>query len=239
MTEPSESPTVVLLHGLLCDASVWTHQVGALTVAGYPVVVPSLRGFDSFDAMADAALATADGPLVVVGHSMGGRVAFEIMRRAPQRVVALCVLDTGVHPVGDGEPAKRQRLVDRARADGIEAMAAEWLPPMVHPDRHRDPVMAEMMAMVTAYDLADYEGQIRALLGRSDAAPVLPTIAVPTLVIVGRDDAWSTPAQHEAFVSLIPDADLDVVADAGHMVTVEQPEVVSALLVDWLSEVFS
>ncbi len=164
--------------------------------------------------MAASAIATIDAPFHVVGHSMGGRVAFEIVDMAPEQVASLVVLDTGVHPVAEGEPAKRQALIDRARANGVSTLAQTWLPPMVHPDRHADhSIMDPMAAMVSSYTIDDYVGQVTALLGRRDLRALLPTITCPTLVVCGQQDAWSTVEQHEALAERIPDARLEIVED--------------------------
>lgn len=226
-----------LIHGLMCDETVWAHQQAALADE-FHVMVPDLRDFDSLEGMARSVLALAPPRVHLVGHSMGGRVAWEVVRLAPERVRSLVVLDTGVHPVAEAEPAMRQRLVDLADSGGMEAVVEEWLPPMLHPERRDDRELVEpLRAMVTGYRIDQFKGQIRALLGRHDATLLLPTISCPTLVICGRQDGFSPLARHEEFAALIPGAELAVVEDAGHFVTVEQPEAVTALLVDWLARV--
>lgn len=229
--------TVILLHGLMCDRTVWAHQRAALAVDN-DVMIPDLRDFDSLEAMARSVLALAPPRFHLVGHSMGGRVAWEVIRMAPDRVDSLVVLDTGIHPLAEDEPAMRQRLVDLADSSGMEAVAEVWLPPMLHPDRRGDrELMQPLVAMVSGYGVDQFKGQIRALLGRHDANPVLPTISCPTLVVCGRQDGFSPLVRHEDFAALIPGAELAVVEDAGHMVTVEQPEAVTDLLVEWVSRV--
>ncbi len=229
--------TVILLHGLMCDETVWADQRAALS-ADYQVMVPDLRDFDSLEVMARAVLDAAPSQAHVVGHSMGGRVAWEIVRLAPARLRSLVVLDTGVHPVAEGEPEVRQRFLDLADLGGMEAVVDAWLPPMLHPDRRNDQeLVGPLRAMVTGYRADQFKGQIRALLERNDATPLLPSMACPTLVICGRQDGFSTLARHEEFSALIPGAELAVVENAGHMVTVEQPEAITALLVDWLARI--
>jgi pimeloyl-ACP methyl ester carboxylesterase len=120
----------------------------------------------------------------------------------------------------------------------MDALADAWLPPMVHPDRRTDDgFMAPLRDMIRRSDPARHARQITALLNRPDARPLLATITVPTLVVVGRQDEWSPVGQHERLASAVPGARLEVVENSGHMVTVEQPEVVSSLLVDWLSDI--
>ncbi len=116
------------------------------------------------------------------------------------------------------------------------ALADAWLPPMVHPDRRGDEsLMAPLREMVGRSDRGRHARQITALLRRPDATPLLGTITVPTLVVVGRQDEWSPVDQHEDIARRIPGAVLEVVEGAGHFVTVEQPDAVAALLVDWVT----
>ena len=230
---------VLALPGLLCDDLVWATQARALRAIA-DVTIADLSRPDDLAEMADAALAAMDGrtdePIDVVGHSMGGRVAFEIWRRAPERVASLVVLDTGVHPAGPDESRLRQPMLDKAATGGMRALADAWLPPMVHPDRRSDAeFMQPLREMVLRATPEQHARQIRALLHRPDATPLLGTITVPTLVVVGRQDEWSPVAQHERIAESIAGSRLEVIEESGHMVTLEQPDIVSAMLADWLS----
>jgi len=161
------------------------------------------------------------------------------MRLAPQRVERLALLDTGTHPLAAGEAGEKERagrlaLLKIAQAQGMRVMAQEWAKGMVHPDRIGGPIFEEVLAMFDRGSAAQYAAQINALLNRLDAAPLLPGISCPTLVLTGRQDAWSGPAQHEAMAAAIPGAQLVIVEDSGHMTTMEQPQAVSAALAGWL-----
>ena len=225
---------IVLVPGLLCDASIWAAQRDALAGVA-DVVVADCTTQDTLEAMAGAALALRPGPLIVIGHSMGARVALEMVRAAPDRIARLGLLDTGTHPRQDGEAERRQVLVDLAFARGMDALADRWLPPMVHEDRVADvALMSGLRAMVRRASPAQHGRQIRALLDRPEVHALLPTIACPTLVMVGRQDRWSPLAQHEAIAAAIPGAELVVIEHSGHMAPVEQPEAVSHALVAWL-----
>jgi pimeloyl-ACP methyl ester carboxylesterase len=233
------SPTpVVYLPGLLCDAAVWTPQIAAL---GRSATVVAYGEADSLGAMAELALAAAPpGRFALAGHSMGGRVAFEVMRRAPERVERLALLDTGCHPLAAGEAGKteragRLRLLELARREGLRPMAAEWARGMVHPQRLGGLVFDAVLDMFERRSADVFAAQIRALLNRPDAAPLLPAIACPTLVLTGEQDAWSPPATHRAMHEAIPGSRLVVVPDCGHMSTLEQPAAVTAALAAWLA----
>ncbi len=166
-------PALVLIPGLLCDELVWQHQVRHFA-GSHDVIVPMLDGFDSIPAMAASVLALAPGRFSLAGHSLGGRIALEVVRQDAARVEALALLDTGVHPCTPGEPARRQELLALACTRGMDAVAREWLPPMVHPDRRADRgFMAPLEAMVERRTPATFRNQVTALLERPDAAPVL------------------------------------------------------------------
>jgi pimeloyl-ACP methyl ester carboxylesterase len=227
---------IYLLPGLLCDGIVWQFQAEALTADGYEVRIPDFRFFDSLNVMAQAVLADAPSRFAVAGHSMGGRVALEIIRQRPDRVDRLALLDTGTHGAQSGEAAKRQILVDLAKAEGMTALAARWLPPMVHPDRLEDPdFMAVLTAMVERMSPAIYEGQVRALLNRPDARPGLSRIGCPVMLGVGRQDGWSPPAQHQVMADAIPQAKLEIFEESGHMAPMEAPVAVTQALRRWLA----
>lgn len=231
--------TLMLLPGLNCDAAVWAPQVAALRGQAH-CVVPAWGLHDSLTAMARQVLDEAPTErFSMAGHSMGGRVALEVMRLAPQRVERLALLDTGTHPLAAGEAGEKERagrmaLLKIAQAQGMRVMAQEWAKGMVHPDRIGGPIFEEVLAMFDRGSATQYAAQINALLNRFDAAPLLPGITCPTLVLTGRQDAWSGPAQHEAMAAAIPGAQLVIVEDSGHMSTMEQPQTVSAALAQWL-----
>jgi pimeloyl-ACP methyl ester carboxylesterase len=227
--------TLLLLPGLLCDSYTFAAQRDALS-SGIDVVVPLFWGLDRLEDMAELALDSATGKLAVLGFSMGGRVAMEMWRQAPDRIARIGLMDTGTHPVRPGEPEKRQELIDLAYREGMAALAKTWLPPMVHPDRVNDPTLIDPLTeMVCRATPEIHEKQLQAQLRRPDTAPLLPTINVPSLVVVGRQDAWSTLPQHEAMAALIPGARLVVIEDSGHFVPVEQPEALTGAIRGWLA----
>lgn len=225
---------LLLLSGLNCDATVWTEIARELADVA-DVQTLSFPGYSSIGAMAEHALATVAGPFAVAGHSMGGRVALEIVRRAPERVTGLALLNTGVHAVRAGEADSRGRLVRLAQAEGMRALAAEWLPPMMGaaPARVAE-LMPRLTAMVERMTPDGFAAQITALLTRPDAAPVLSTLRVPTLLVSGTADTWSPLSQHAAMQARIPQATLVAIEDAGHMAPVEQPAAVAHALRAWL-----
>jgi pimeloyl-ACP methyl ester carboxylesterase len=231
--------TLVLLPGLMCDAAVWAPQVDALA-AQARCHVPDFGTAASLGAMAERVLAGAPaGPFALAGHSMGGRVAFEVLRRAPERVERLALLDTSYHPLADGEVGAAERrgrlgLLELARREGMRTMAREWALGMVHPDRHASPVFEAVLDMIERSSPAVFAAQIEALLARPDATALLGTIACPTLLLCGREDGWSPPSRHRFMHERIAGSTLVVVERCGHMSTLERPEAVSDALSAWL-----
>jgi len=230
----SDKPTVLLVPGLLCDETVWQSTLAALE-GECDVRVADLSTQDNLTVMAEDLLAATPGALCVIGHSMGARVAMEMARLAPDRVVRLALLDTGIHPLKEGEPEKRAEIVAFAHENGMSALAERWLPGMVHPDRHGDAdLMGALKRMVEAKNPALHERQIKALVNRPDASAYLGEIACPTLLLVGRQDAWSPVSQHEDMRRLLPDSRLAIIEDAGHFAPVERPDEVAKILRDWV-----
>lgn len=228
--------TLLLLSGLLCDETVWT-EVAERLVDVARVETISFPGFGSIGEMAEYALGRASGRFAIAGHSMGGRVALEMVRRSPERVTGLALLNTGVHPVRAGEAESRGRLVRIARAEGMRALADEWLPPMMGAPADRVAELTpRLLAMIERATPDSFAAQVAALLARPDAEAVLATIRVPTLLMSGTADAWSPLAQHEAMRARIPQARLVAIEDAGHMAPVEQPAAVAHALRRWLAE---
>src|SRR5258706_15682876 len=142
------APTLIMVPGFLCDESVWEAQQAVLERRGVTVVVPEHGLLDSLGAMAETILARAAPRFAIAGHSMGGRVALEVYRRAPQRVSHLALLDTGCLPLPAGPAGERERqarmaLLALARRQGMRAMASRWVQTMVHPAHARDRILID------------------------------------------------------------------------------------------------
>lgn len=233
------SKTLLLLPGLLCDDAVWASQVRDLSDR-FRCEVPDYRSLTSIAAMAHHVLATAPtATFALAGHSMGGRVAFEVMRLAPQRVERLALLDTSYPPLAQGvdgqhERSRRMALLAIAREKGMRVMGRAWAAGMVHPTRLDAPLFASILDMIERNTSDMFAAQIEALLGRPDAGRELPKIKCPTLVLCGRDDTWSPLQRHEEMHAAIPRSRLVVIEQCGHMCTLEQPVAVSNAFRDWL-----
>lgn len=232
---------LLLVPGLMCDHTVWEPLLPALAQHAQPLVVDH-GDADNLSRMAERLLAQAPAQFALAGHSMGGRVALEVLRLAPQRVLRVALLDTGYlaragGAAGQEEARKRQALLELARTKGVRVMAQAWVQGMVHPARLNDArLIADIIDMFERKTADIFERQIRALLDRPDATPVLQRVAVPTLVLCGREDSWAPVSQHQELAALIPEghARLQVVAQCGHMSTMEQPDAVAEAMRAWL-----
>jgi len=234
------SPTLILVPGLMCDAALWA-PLQPLLPAGLACQVVDHGSADSIAQMAQQLLATAPPTFALAGHSMGGRVALEVLRLAPQRVRGLALLDTGYQArpagaAGEEEARKRQALLELARREGVRTMAREWVRGMVHPARRGDcPLLEAILAMFERKSADIFERQITALLARPDATPVLSGLRVPALVLCGRQDSWAPLSQHQEMAALMPRQPLlHVVEEAGHMSPMERPGAVVQALLEWL-----
>ena len=229
----------MLLPGLMCGDAFWQ----ALP-AGLPETVRcqtvDYGDADSLTAMAQVVLAAAPPTFALAGHSMGGRVALEVVRLAPARVEKLILMDTGYlarapGEKGETEKAGRMALVDIAHKQGVRAMCAEWVKGMVHPARLTDAALLEAITVMFAQKSADrFSRQQKALLDRPDASDVLASLNMPCLILCGRQDGWSDVAQHEAMNALVPHSQMRVIEDAGHMVLMERPEATAAVIREFL-----
>lgn len=228
-------PTLILVPGLLCDSLVWKHQLTAFA-STHELVVPELSDFTSLTAMANAVLAAAPASFALAGHSLGGRIALEVVRQGAARVTHLALMDTGVGPPSPSERQSRMELVVLGETRGLAAVAERWLPPMLHPARRQDAAfLAPLEAMVSGRSATSFRRQQEALLARPDARPVLAQVHCPTLVLTGREDEWSPPEQHEAIAAAIPGSRLVIVPEAGHFAPLEQPAAVTQALRELLA----
>lgn len=229
--------TLVLIPGLLSDSSVW-RPLAEAAKARMRIHDADVTRDASIPAMATRILAEAEGDLIAVGHSMGGRVAMEMARQAPQRIRGLVLANTGYQPRRDGEEARRQEMIDLGNRD-IEALADQWLPPMLDPARTKDTELLDRLkAMVLRAGSAVHARQIRALLDRPDAGAYMADLHCPILLVAARQDGWSPIAQHGEIAEAAPDTELVVVENAGHFAPVERPDDVVAAVCDWLDRRF-
>lgn len=229
-------PNILLLPGLLNDASVFTEQVAALSTVAI-VEVGDLTIAESITDLAASVLKLASAKrFVLLGLSLGGYVAFEIMRQAPERVAGLVLMDTTARPDTPEASAKREALIKLAATDFNE-VTEQLLPLLAHPDRMNLPaVRGVIQSMASGLGKEVFERQQRAIMGRPDSRPTLKSIACPTLVICGQDDQITPPELATEIANGIKHAKLELIAQCGHLATLDQPELVCDLLLDWIKD---
>ncbi len=224
---------LLLLPGLLCDAALWAPVLPGLGELVEPMV-PDLTRDATVADMAARALAAAPATFALVGLSMGGYVALEILRQAPGRVQRLALFDTSARPDTPEQSRRRRGLIGLAQTGRFKGVTPRLLPQLVH-TRHQDgPLAAEVMAMADRVGRDGFLRQQAAILGRPDSRPLLPGLRMPVLVGVGAEDILTPPHLAEEMAALIPGARLALIADSGHLPPMEQPAAVVALLRCWL-----
>lgn len=225
---------LVFLPGLLCDAELWQAQADALADIADPFIA-DLTQDESLADMAHRVLAQAPAQFALAGLSMGGYVAFEILRQAPQRVTRLALFDTSATPDDAQRVAQRQAGVASLGSGRFAGVTNRLLPRLVHASHVQGPVGETLKAMAARVGDAAFLRQQQAILGRPDFRPVLATIHVPTLVAVGDSDVLTPVAESRLIQQGIAGATLHVFTDCGHLPALEQPDNTSRLLRDWLT----
>ena len=233
MSEPRAE--LLLLPGLTNDARVWQGVAERLADVAR-VQVADLTTRDTMTELAQDVLAKAPPRFAVAGLSMGGYCALEIVARAPERVVALGLVDTSARPDTPEGRANRERQIDRAPAE-LAAIVDELLPKWVHPSRLADPAVAGVVrAMARDHGPDAFTRQQRAIMSRADSRPRLAAIRCPTVVVCGREDALLPLEVHEEMARGIAGATLRVIDGCGHLAPLERPVEVAAALRELLDK---
>lgn len=225
---------VVLVPGLNCSARLYAEQIPALWQFG-PVTVADHRRDDSIAAIARRILADAPPRFALAGLSMGGYIAFEIVRQAAERVAKLALLDTGAGAEAPERTAQRKPLIALAQQGRFAEITEDQFPLLVARSRHGDAALKALVRAMNEETGPDaYCRQQQAIMGRADSRPGLGAIACPTLVLVGHDDQLTPPALARDMAGGIRGARLVVVPECGHLSTMERPQAVTQALLDWM-----
>lgn len=220
---------IVLITGQLLTDAVWQPLIDAWP--DREVIVADNRHDDTIDGFAARLLDQAPPRFVLIGHAMGGFVAFEVMRRAPERVAKLVLISTLASADGPAQTARRQGYIDLVEAGRFADVVEERIPILFPESRRGDERLLGLARRMAAETGAEtFLAQQRAIMAREDSRPKLGEIAVPTLVVWGAEDGITSRAHQDEIVSLIDGAQLAVIPGAGHLVTIEAPEVVVPLL---------
>lgn len=224
--------------GLMNDERVWMHQQVALA-PDREVRIADITAYSSVREMAAAALANAPGPrFALAGFSLGGYVALEMLRQAPERIAALALVSTGPRDDTPESTDMRRRMLAIVGTEpaNFGAVVTSFLPRAIHPSRMQD---AELIALFTDMAIAvgvdGFVRQQQAAMLRVDSRPMLPDIGCPVLVVCGREDQTTPLALSEEMAAMIPGARLAIIEACGHMTPLERPDELTQAMVEWLS----
>lgn len=226
--------TLILIPGLGNTPRLYEPQIAALSKS-YNIVAADHTQDDSVEAIAARLLKEAPERFALAGLSMGGYVALEVMRQAPERVERLALLDTSARPDTPEASQDRKGLIALAEAGRLDEVFEKLWPRLVSPNRRGDTSLKNTLAaMLRETGPEAFVRQQRAIMGRPDSRPTLPGIEIPTLVLVGEADLITPPDIAREIAERIEWASLVVVPEAGHLSTLEQPERVTHAMTLWL-----
>jgi pimeloyl-ACP methyl ester carboxylesterase len=230
----SEALPVVLIPGLLASARMYAAQVPQLWRAG-PVMIADHTRDDSMSGIARRILAAAPARFALVGLSMGGYIAFELLRQAPQRIAKVALLDTTARADAPEQTAMRRAQMTLASQGRLAEVVEQQFPRLVHRARRNDAALRQVFTLMAEdVGVAGFIRQQTAIMGRPDSRPTLGSIRCPVLVLVGEGDELTPPERAAEIAAGIPAAQLMTVPQCGHMSTLEQPEEVARALLEWL-----
>lgn len=227
---------LALLPGLLNDDALWQHQIASLSEKAHPWIA-DFTSQDSMAAMAAHVLDAMPERFALCGLSMGGYVAFEIMRQAPERVERLALLNTQARSDPPEIRQRRKDMMQLAEKGEFKGVTQRLLPQLVHPDRVETPEVGDaVLAMAARVGKEAFLRQQRAILGRADSLPTLAHIACPTLVLCGEHDLLTPPDRHLEMAAGIANAKFVKLPDCGHLAPLERPQDTTAALLQWLQQ---
>ncbi|MFL6587853.1 MAG: alpha/beta fold hydrolase [Luteimonas sp.] len=231
----SDRTSLLLLPGLLCTDRLWQAQIKALDDVADAQVADLTRD-DSVGAMAQRVLGDAPPRFALAALSMGGYVAFEILRRAPERVTRLALVATSARPDSPERAAQRRRGIDAIGRGRFVGVTRQLLPSLVHPSHVDGPTGEIVQSMASEVGANGYLRQQAAILGRPDSESVLASIEVPTLIVVGEEDRLTPPVEAEAMHAGIAGSTLHRLEMCGHLPPLERSDEMSNLMRAWLAD---
>ncbi|MDQ2089233.1 alpha/beta fold hydrolase [Marimonas arenosa] len=232
------SEALVLVPGMMCDARLYGPQIEALSREMNVMVACATRG-ERIEEIASDILMGLPQKFALAGLSMGGIIAMEILRRAPERVTRLCLMDTNPLAETPQSAAAYEPMIVGVKAGKLDEVMRGFLKPdYLAPGAKRMEVLAQMLEMAQALGPQVFLRQVRALQRRRDQQSTLRKCKVPALVLCGAHDGLTPPKRHTFMAELIPYARLEILEEAGHVPTLEAPEIVTGLLREWMTQPF-
>ena len=244
--EVGKGPAVILVHGFPLDGAMWSGVARALSTR-FHVFKPDLPGRGDGPAAApasveghadflEALLGQIDGPVGIAGFSLGGYIALALMKRRPEKVGALALVDTRASADDDAGRAKRDETIAAVRANGVAPLAETMPAKLLSPESlGRADLVERVRRIISRQKPETIEADLLAMRDRPDSAQFLAEIAVPSIVVVGERDVLTPPADSEAMAAAIPNARLAIIPGAGHLTPMERPKAVAEALGDFFA----
>jgi pimeloyl-ACP methyl ester carboxylesterase len=226
--------TLILIPGLICDDAVWRYTAEHLAEIADCVIVPADKADTMQQMAADVLTSLPAGRVAVAGFSMGGYVATEMLRQAPERIERLALLDTSSRIDPPDKADGRRRTIADCEQGRFDDVIEKFVPLLLHPDRMADPLADTVRQMGHRVGAETFARRHRAMLTRSAPRDVLESFAGPVRVIMGRDDQLTSLEEHSELADWPQRGRLSIVEDCGHMPPLERPQAATALLRDWL-----
>jgi pimeloyl-ACP methyl ester carboxylesterase len=225
---------LLLVPGLGCSARLYSPQIDALWRFG-PVTVADHTRDETMEAIARRILKDAPPRFALGGLSMGGFIAFAMLRLAPERIDRVALLDTNARADVPERSAEREKFIAMAQAGKFAEVNAALTPRYLHPNHRGEPFRKIVDDMAADVGVDGFIRQQRAIMSRPDSRPMLPGIKCPALVLVGDSDAATPPELSKEMADAVPGARLVIVKECGHLSTIEHPQAVNAAMADWLA----
>ncbi len=237
MSKCIRSTDLLLIPGMMCDEMQWAHQKEALS--GQCQIHPcAMIGFKSIQEIAESILEKAPATFALAGLSMGAIVAFEIWRQAPERVERMALLDTNFRADTEEKKAVRNRQIKEVFSGALAEVLRNELKPNYLAEIHcnNTELLQEVLDMGLRLGKEVFLDQSIALRDRPDSRSTLGSINRPVVIICGKEDQLCPPSLHQELAAAIPDSELYLIDDCGHLSTMEQPEAVNKILLGWLQK---
>jgi 3-oxoadipate enol-lactonase len=244
-TDEGEGACLLLVHGFPLSRGVWSKQVEAFKTS-YRVIAPDLRGFGDSEATAGSSPMSrfaedlyalmghlGVGPVILVGHSMGGYAALAFAKAYPGALRALALVGTKAAPDAPEVAESRRALADQVRAEGASVVINAMAPKMLSDANSDKGMAAAVKAFMASSKPTGIMGALLGMAERPDARPWLEKLRVPVLIVAGLDDTLIPPSESQAMARAIHGAQLRLIPKAGHLVAFEQPEAFNTALWDW------